>query len=219
VLGRALRWIGNLCLVLSLLGVAGFAYIFFGPETPPPWIADTPLEVAGVGGPSVRDGRAVVPLGAPKLLSQVPGFLAITRVDIERIGLSADVVPAHLVERSGATTWEVPAFKVGHAETTAGAGAVGNAVLLGHVTSVHSGNVFQDLDQVRPDDMVRVFSETDRFDYRVVAVEHVPRTAAEVLDPAPTPTISLITCTGVWLPTIWDFTERLVVRAELATSD
>jgi len=27
--------------------------------------------------------------------------------------------------------------------------------------------------------------------------------------------VSLITCTGVWLPTIWDYTERLVVRAEL----
>ena len=30
-----------------------------------------------------------------------------------------------------------------------------------------------------------------------------------------TASLTLITCTGLWLPTIWDYTERLVVRADL----
>lgn len=217
MLRLAVRWIGNLCIVLSVLGLAGMAYLVFGPETPPPWIADAPFDLPGLSTTSVAPSSTTV--GTPRLVTTEPGFRAITHLDIERIGLSADVVPAHLVERSGATTWEVPAFKVGHAETTAGAGAPGNAVLLGHVSSVHSGNVFQDLDQVHEEDVVHIYSDADRFAYRVVAVERVPRTDAQVLEPAPTPTISLITCTGVWLPTIWDYTERLVVRAELAAPD
>jgi sortase (surface protein transpeptidase) len=42
------------------------------------------------------------------------------------------------------------------------------------------------------------------------------RVHSSVLEPGETPALTLITCTGVWLPTIWDYTERLVVRAELS---
>jgi sortase (surface protein transpeptidase) len=43
----------------------------------------------------------------------------------------------------------------------------------------------------------------------------VPRTDTTSIEPGEAAAVSLITCTGVWLPTIWDYTERLVVRAEL----
>jgi LPXTG-site transpeptidase (sortase) family protein len=140
----------------------------------------------------------------------------ITHVAIPAIGLDADVVDAALVDVDGGYTWQVPAFKVGHAESTAGAGQAGNAVLLGHVTSVHSGNVFADLDQAHVGDTVRVFSDNARFDYTVVSTQAVPRSDSLVIDPTAAPSVSLITCTGVWLPTIWDYTERLVVHAELS---
>ena len=210
----ALRWTGNLLIMGSLLGLAGFGYLAFGPETPPPWVQDVPVSV--ITPPSVHL-QSAAPAQPPTAGAQQLGAanLPITHLAVQRIDLDADVVPAHLVERNGGTTWEVPAFKVGHAETTAGAGAPGNAVLLGHVTSLHSGNVFAHLDEVRVDDAVQVFSDERRFDYRVVAVEHVPRDDGSVLKQGATPTVSLITCTGVWLPTIWDYTERLVVRAEL----
>jgi LPXTG-site transpeptidase (sortase) family protein len=215
---RALRWTGNLCIVASVLGLAGLAYVVLGPETSPPWIAETPFEVPR---PGASQAESPLPRGEaapPGALAALPmaGYRAITHLEVERIGLSADVVPAQLVERNGATTWEVPAFKVGHAEATAGAGAPGNAVLLGHVTSVRSGNVFRDLEQMQVGDAVQIYSESDHFDYRVVDVERVQRTDAQVLEQGLTPTVSLITCTGIWLPTIWDYTERLVVRAELA---
>ena len=144
-----------------------------------------------------------------------PGFRPITRLVLPRIDLAADVVPAQLTERDGGETWSVPAFKVGHAEGTAGAGQPGNAVLLGHVTSLHSGNVFETLDRAAVGDLVQIFSNADEFDYQVTSVEHVPRTDTDVVAQGTQPTISMITCTGVWLPTIWDYTERLVVRAEL----
>ncbi|MBA2527862.1 MAG: sortase [Pyrinomonadaceae bacterium] len=67
-------------------------------------------------------------------------------------------MPARLVEQRGGLTWEVPAFRAGHAEATAGAAELGNAILLGHVTSRQAGNVFKDLDKARAGDQVLVLS-------------------------------------------------------------
>jgi LPXTG-site transpeptidase (sortase) family protein len=145
----------------------------------------------------------------------LPPFLPITHVLLPRTGLQADVVTADLVESDGGMTWEVPAFKAGHAEGTAGAGETGNAVLLGHVTSRRSGNVFLRLDQVKLGDEVDVFSGDELFEYRVVEVRAVARTDVSVLDPTDTASVTLITCTGLWNPVIWDYMQRLVVRAEL----
>ena len=150
----------------------------------------------------------------PRSMSQ-PAPEPITHVDIPAIGLSADVVPANLVARGGGMTWDVPGFKIGHAESTAGAGQVGNAVLFGHISSLHAGNVFAHLDRIRIGQAVQVFTDTREFDYTVVTTTHVPRTDTSVMAQDSTRAVSLITCTGMWLPTIWDYTERLVVRAEL----
>jgi sortase A len=108
----------------------------------------------------------------------------------------------------------VPPFVVGHAEGTAGAGAAGNAVLMGHITSRNLGNVFINLDKVQVGDMLAVFSGDRQFDYRVVEVKAVPRTDVSVVEPTGKPTVTLITCTGTWLPLISDYSHRLVVRAE-----
>jgi LPXTG-site transpeptidase (sortase) family protein len=144
-------------------------------------------------------------------------FAPITHIVLPRIKLEADVVPANLIEADGGLTWEVPAFKAGHAEGTAGAGEIGNAVLLGHVTSRRSGDVFLRLDQVKLGDTVAVFSDATRFDYKVVEIRSVTRTEVGVLDPTDTASVSMITCTGAWNPLIWDYMERLVVRAELVS--
>jgi LPXTG-site transpeptidase (sortase) family protein len=143
----------------------------------------------------------------------------ITHVEIPAIGLSADVVPASLIPLDGGLTWEVPAFKIGHAETTADAGQPGNAILLGHVTSLRSGDVFARLDQVKLGQSIHVFSETQEFDYSVVSTTHVPRTDTSTIEQHDDmAAVSLITCTGMWLPILWDYAERLVVRAELTPS-
>jgi LPXTG-site transpeptidase (sortase) family protein len=131
------------------------------------------------------------------------------------IPLDADVTPAKLLIRDGAMTWDIPAFRAGHAETTAGAGGPGNAVLLGHLVSRSAGRVFGDLDQARAGDLVRVFSGEDYFDYRVVDVREVRRTDISVLDATHAASVSLITCAGPWLPFLGEFADRLVVRAEL----
>ena len=92
---------------------------------------------------------------------------------------------------------------------------LGNAVLLGHVTSREAGNVFQHLDRVGVGDQIQVFSEADSFNYRVVDVRTVSRTDVSILNPIRMATLSLITCSGTWLPLLHDYTQRLVVHAEL----
>jgi LPXTG-site transpeptidase (sortase) family protein len=148
--------------------------------------------------------------------SSGPPSLPFTRIIMPDVSLQADVVPAKLADKGGGVTWEVPAFSAGHAEGTAGPGELGNAVLLGHVASRNAGNVFENLDEVRAGDRVQVFSGAQRFDYQVVEVREVARTDASVMRPTGSASLSLITCTGTWLPEIGDYAERLVVRAELA---
>ncbi|MBA2527863.1 MAG: hypothetical protein H0V18_19090 [Pyrinomonadaceae bacterium] len=47
-------------------------------------------------------------------------------------------------------------------------------------------------------------------------MREVDRTDVSVMAPTEAPNLSLITCTGVWIPFVRDYTRRLVVRAELA---
>lgn len=141
--------------------------------------------------------------------------LPITGLRINSIDLETKVVPAKFIDGSGGGNWEVPAFMAGHADHTAGAGAQGNAVLLGHIDSIRSGDVFHALPHVSMGDIIEIWSENRRFQYRVAAIWSVPRGDSTVVQPTPTRSISLITCTGQWLPLERDYSHRLVVRADL----
>jgi LPXTG-site transpeptidase (sortase) family protein len=136
-------------------------------------------------------------------------------VRVPQIRLEADVQLSRVVNVRGGSTWEVPAFKVGHGEYSAGAGQPGNVVLLGHLTSLDAGSVFRDLHRTRPGNMVQVFSGDEAFDYVVVDVRSVPRMDLSWAQPTDVPSVSLVTCAGAWLPAIQDYALRLVVRAEL----
>jgi sortase A len=91
-------------------------------------------------------------------------------------------------------------------------------VLVGHVTSRSLGNVFEQLHQVRVGDTVQLFSDQTPFQYRVVDVRTVARNDVSVVQPTATPSATLITCTGAWIPVVNDYAQRLVVRAELVPS-
>ena len=165
-----------------------------------PWAAVSPA-------PAAAPTTQATPESAPR---------QITGLRVPSIGIDTDVVQADLVGTSdGSFTWDVPKFVAGHAEGTAGAGEVGNAVLFGHVTSLTLGNVFEHLHDAHPGDEVQVLSDTTVFTYRVLEVRTVPRTDTSIVDPTPTPTLTLVTCTGLWNPALHDYMQRLVVRAEL----
>ena len=142
-------------------------------------------------------------------------FMPITRVVIPSISLDAPAEMAGLVDKNHGVTWQVPPLVIGHARGTGSAGGPGNAVLVGHVSSRGLGNVFANLQRVHPGDVVRVFSGETGYEYRVVDVHTAGRTDVSVVGATPTPTITLLTCTGLWLPLLADYAERLVVRGEL----
>ena len=225
--------LGTLLVVASLGGLAALAIDMNGGHDPsptgaPPAGAGDRMDVSIQGRAGVQSravaaaaetdaaGRSTDPAGAATPGADTPDVGSrVTRIAVPRISLDADVVPAALIERDGGTTWGVPAFKAGHADYTAGAGEPGNVVLLGHLSSRSSGNVFEHLDRVRVGDIMHVFSGSRRFTYQAVDVQTVGRTDVSVLEPRDVPSLSLVTCTGLWRPTIWDYTERLVVRADL----
>jgi LPXTG-site transpeptidase (sortase) family protein len=146
----------------------------------------------------------------------VSDALPIVGLRVPSADIQTQVVEAPLVEDpDGALSWLVPRFVAGHAESTANAGGSGNAVLFGHVTSQTLGNVFENLHRARRGDVVEVYSPREIFTYQIVDVRSVPRTDSSVVESADTPTITLITCTGLWNPVLHDYVERLVVRAEI----
>lgn len=193
--------------LLLVAGLGGFAFVVSAPALPPAVLAP----IAQIfDGP--RFGSATAPV---KASTAARVSRPITRLVVESIALDTEVTPAALVEHDDTTTWEVPRFVAGHAEGSAGAGEVGNAILLGHVTSLTRGNVFEHLDRVQPGDTIVVYSAATRFQYVTTSVAAVPRTDTDVLASTDAPTLTLITCAGAWLPVAWDYAERLIVRAEL----
>jgi len=193
--------------LLLVFGLSGFAFVVVAPVLPSSVLApiSTMIEARS------EAQRTIQP-------PDNPGRLPITRLVIQSIDLDTEVAPAELVDHDGATTWAVPKFIVGHADGTAGAGERGNAILLGHVTSLTLGNVFEHLDRVAAGDAIVVYSGATRFDYVANDVRAVDRLSNDVLEPTATPTLTLITCTGAWLPTVWDYAERLVVRADASSN-
>ncbi len=198
--------------LLVVAGLGGFAVLMTAPALP---VALTQHASALLQ--DVEDApppRAVVP-GAVADLPVTTAHAPITRLTIPSIGLDTPVVVAPLVDHDGSSTWDVPRFVAGHAEGTAGAGEAGNAIIIGHVTSITLGNVFEHLNRVANGDLVVVFSSEKRLDYQVTGVGNVARSDVSVLEPTPSPSVTLITCSGWWLPTVGDYSQRLVVRGQL----
>jgi len=223
----AVGLVGLVFLALEQIGVAPPATIAklrpdaVGPLSATSPVGDSPAPeparrvAVGLAPTETPEGEAADSAAASNAVIAANESAAITRVVVPSISLDSEVVSARLVERGGATTWEVPSFKAGHAEHTAGAGEAGTAVLFGHIDSRNHGNVFRALDGIGVGDQVLVSSPARQFTYRVTDVRTVSRTDVQVLQPTETASVALVTCTGLWLPFIWDYTDRLVIQAEL----
>lgn len=135
------------------------------------------------------------------------------RIVAPSIRLDAKVVESRIVDGQ----WEVPKFAAGHLEGTAQPFQAGNVVLAGHVESISSGNVFANLWRLRPGDEIRLYTQVAVVRYRVEKVETVSNDDVQVVAPTPREQLTLITCTGAWLPLQHDYSERTVVVAARAS--
>ena len=228
-LGNFFGWLGNGFLALGVigmvLGVSGQADPLWARLITIPPIGDFDSMLHRMGVHDLGIQPTPVPLASglsdddDELAEMFPtsdAYHSVASIRIPSIALESEVVPANLARLPQGVTWEVPSFKVGHAEGTPGAGDKGNAILFGHVESRGLGNVFLRLDEVHPGDRITLSGEAGSFDYVIEDVLRVDRSDVSVIQPTENAVATLITCTGVWLPQVQDFSQRLVVRAELA---
>ena len=113
--------------------------------------------------------------------------------------------------------WVVPKFVAGRLEGTAKPGEVGNVVLSGHVQSISSGNVFARLEELKVGDQVMLYTQEERYLYEVSEIKTVKHTDLTVIQPTREPVVTLITCTGTWLPLARDYSHRRVVVGQLTS--
>jgi sortase A len=114
--------------------------------------------------------------------------------------------PAPVVQGDG---WEQLRKGVGQHVGTANPGQVGNLVLSAHNDIF--GELFRDLDELKPGDEIRVSTATREFIYRVTDTQIVQPTEVSVMAPTSRPTITLVSC----YPYLVD-NQRIVVQGELA---
>ncbi|NIS80338.1 MAG: sortase [Anaerolineales bacterium] len=114
--------------------------------------------------------------------------------------------PAPVVQGDG---WEQLKKGVAQHIGSANPGEVGNMVLSAH-NDIY-GELFRDLDRLKPGDEIRIFTATNEYLYRVTGTRIVEPTEVSVMDPTARPTVTLISCYPYLVDTL-----RIVVFGELS---
>ncbi len=170
------------------------------PETPLLAPNQTPLPVPGVA-PVITDPSATMP----------------TRIVIPSIHLDAPIETVGWSEVKGAGVWDIPYhFAAGWLKTSVPLGQPGNTVLDGHHNI--AGEVFRYLVDLKPGDLIEVYSNSQLFSYQVTAIHILPdrdqpievrRQNAVWIQPTLDERLTLVTC--------WPYTNnthRLIVVAK-----
>jgi sortase A len=131
-----------------------------------------------------------------------PGPEQAVRIQIPAIGIDAPIVQGD--------GWEQLKKGVGQNLGSANPGQRGNVVLSAHNDIF--GELFRDLDRLRPGDLVLVYTNQRAYTYIVVDTKVVQPTAVEVMAPTAQATTTLISC----YPYLKD-NLRIVVIARLQT--
>lgn len=135
------------------------------------------------------------------------------RIVAPSIRLDAKVAESPIVDGQ----WEIPKFAAGHLQGTAQPLQGSNVILAGHVQSISSGDVFANLDRLHAGDVIRLYTKASMISYKVEAVETVSNDDVQVLAPTSHEVLTLITCSGTWLPLQHDYSKRTVVVANRIT--
>jgi len=197
------RWATTL-LALGLLALLGLAARSTSPPVPELPLAVDPQPVA------VRE-PVVAPPSAPEVSFGVP-----ERIMIPSIGVDAPVVRVG-VTPEGAMESPEGREDTGWYERGARPGDVGSAVIAGHSGYRTGRAVFDDLEQLKPGDVIYIVDETGtRIEFRVresrlYAPGDAPR---EVFVSDGGRHLNLITCTGAWDSSAGTHSQRLVVFSD-----
>lgn len=182
----------------------------------PPTAAPTPLVMAVVlpSGHTPPDAQgntqpneAEIPANLRPLLQSLANLPIPTPAANQamRIEIPAIKIDAPVVQGDG---WDQLKKGVGQHVGSANPGEAGNVVLSAH-DDVY-GELFRNLDQLQPGDVVVLFTQEKQYTYAVDRTEIVEPTAVEVMASTGAPTVTLISC----YPYLVD-KQRIVVFARL----
>lgn len=143
------------------------------------------------------------------------------RLRIPAIGVDAPMVTLG-VDAKGVMQVPDDGVHVGWYNFSASPGSAGNAVISGHLdTATSTQAVFSRLKDLREGDSIDVLAGGKETDFQVFWSKSWPDDTAPlalILGNAPSPTLTLITCSGTWDPASKNYSNRLVVRAKLPGS-
>ncbi len=137
----------------------------------------------------------------PAIPAPTPGPEHARQIFIEALWSS----PQPIVQGDG---WEQLKKGVGQHIGSGNPGEPGNVVLSAHNDIF--GELFRHLDRLKPEDEIKIMTETQEFIYIVTGLKIVEPTDVSVMDPTEKPTITLISC----YPYLVD-TQRIVIFGEL----
>jgi hypothetical protein len=149
-----------------------------------------------------------------------PGVGVPTAINIPAIGLHANIEP---LGRNHDGSLAVPSRfdTVGWYTETSRPGDPGPAVLAGHVDSFQGPAVFFRLKQLRPGDLVTVWSSAGPRRFRISSVAQFPKTSfpsGAVFGPVPETALRLITCGGAFDQSKGSYRDNVVVNAVAVVS-
>ena len=223
------RVLDGFLLLVEISAVVGFLFILFNglsliqelnrevvSALDQPTLTPTPLIMAAVlpsghtppnspGGSRFNDAEIPEHL-RPLVQSQIDLPVPTAAVgQAIRIQVPAIRIDAPIVQGDG---WEQLKKGVGQHVGTANPGQAGNLVLSAHNDIF--GEIFRDLDRLKPGDQVILYTSQRSYTYVVVDIKVVEPTATEYLAPATQPVVTLISC----YPYLVD-NKRIVVIAHL----
>ena len=172
---------------------------------PPTFTAVTTNE--GLSSPTALPTASPTPLPTVTPIPVTP----MQRLIASSIGLDTKVVEAPIINGE----WTVPKFVAGHLLGTAQPLQGSNVVLSGHVQSISSGNVFARIGELKNGDVIWVYTKAAVVTYVVAQTRIVANNDVSVVRPSSQEILTLITCTGRWLPLQRDYDSRTVVIASL----
>ena len=183
-----------------------------GVPTPTPLIkaivlpsGHTPPDATGGG---ARPNEAEIPENLRPLVQSLPAVAIPTPGPEQARNIYIPAIwnaSAPVVQGDG---WEQLKRGVGQHVGSVNPGDVGNLVLSAHNDIF--GELFRDLDKLKPGDEILVSTATREYIYRVTGLSIVEPTEVEVMESTARPTITLISC----YPYLKD-TQRIVVFGEL----
>jgi LPXTG-site transpeptidase (sortase) family protein len=176
-------------------------------ELPARWEAPAEELPARREAPGVDGADRGVHLAAAKALGEGAEWIA-----VPRIGVDSPVMEMGL--QGG--EYQVPSFDVGHHADSANPGQPGNSIYNGHLQTINAGEVFGRLHELRPGDVVYVYTASYRFDWVVDDTHTVRNDDRAFLQPTAEPRLTLYTCAGTYDLRTRDYTHRRVVVGRLA---